>query len=99
MASDTVEENRSGAGADRAADLAGENRRIRELQRLVALAAQLIAARGTTREEVLTVIAGVRRRALALFPGSGDTFDLIYHPRLMRIWQERNEWHDNERDA
>jgi hypothetical protein len=99
MVSDIAAENGSVARPEQAPGLAEENRRIRELQRVVALAAQVIATQIATREEALTVIGGARRRALALFPGSGDTFDLIYHPRLMRIWQERNPLNGNECEA
>ena len=70
-------------------DILDENRRLRALQRVVALASQTIATQVRTRGEALAVIDGTRRRALELFPGSDETFDLIYLPRLMRISRER----------
>ncbi len=78
----------AGDGIDPAA---AENRRLRDLQRIVALASQTIATQVRTRGEALTVIEGTRRRAVALFPGSGGTFDLIYRPRLLRIYRARFE--------
>ncbi len=70
-------------------DILDENRRLRALQRVVALASQTIATQVRTRGEALSVIDGTRRHALDLFPGSGETFDLIYLPRLQRISRER----------
>jgi hypothetical protein len=66
-----------------------ETRRIRRLQRVVALAQQLLANQVRTKGEALTLIDGVRSWALELFPGKGDTFDLIYSPRLQRILDQR----------
>ena len=37
----------------------------------------------------IDIVVAVRRIALDLFPGSGDTFDMIYRPRLMRAIVER----------
>jgi hypothetical protein len=89
MALHQAADGRPAAADGLPADLAEENRRLRALQHLVALASQTIATQIDTRAEGEAVIAGTRRRALELFPGSGDTFDLIYEPRLRRIFRER----------
>jgi len=68
-----------------------ETRRIRKLQRVVALAQQTIATQVRTKGEALAVVDGVREYALKLFPDGGDTFDLIYRPRLLRIYRDRFE--------
>lgn len=66
-----------------------ETRRIRRLQRVVAVAQQMLATQVRTRGEALVLIEGVREYALKLFPEKGGTFDLIYGPRLERICRER----------
>jgi hypothetical protein len=66
-----------------------ETRRIRRLQRAVAFAQQLIATQVHTKGEATVVIEGVRRYALSLFPDKGPVFDLIYQPRLLRVFRER----------
>ena len=66
-----------------------ETRRIRRLQRVVAMAQQLLATEVRTKGEALVLIQGVRNYALRLFPRKGETFDLIYGPRLDRVYRER----------
>jgi hypothetical protein len=66
-----------------------ETRKIRRLQRVVALAQQMLANQVRTKGEALTLVDGVRNYALELFPDKGDTFDLIYSPRLQRILDQR----------
>lgn len=76
--------------SDGPADADEENRRYRRLQAIVALAtAQLSQDPGLTPGEGIGLILWAREQAVELFPGKGDTFDLIYRPRLVRILQER----------
>lgn len=71
-------------------DQAEENRRYRRLQTIVALAtATLSQDPRLTPEQGIRLILWAREQAVELFPGKGDTFDLIYRPRLVRILQER----------
>jgi len=78
-----------------------ETRRVRSLQRVVALAQQTLATQVRTKGEALAVINGVRAYALKLFPDGGETFDLIYRSRLLRIYRERFETgpEDSENDG
>lgn len=71
--------------------LRAEDRQIRDLQRIVALAMQMLATQVRTKGEALAVIEGVREHALRLFPDKEEAFDLIYRPRLERIYRERFE--------
>lgn len=66
-----------------------ETRKIRDLQRVVALALQTLATQVSTSREAIAVMNGTRDYALRLFPGKGDTFDIIYGPRLLRVYAER----------
>jgi len=66
-----------------------ETRRLRRLQRVVSLAQQMLATQVRTKGEAAVLIQGVRDYALTLFPGDGNTFDLIYTPRLQRICDDR----------
>jgi hypothetical protein len=68
-----------------------ETRRIRRLQRVVAFVQQLIGAEDTTRGEALRLMEETRRLALELFPDKGREYDLIYGPRLLRVYQARFE--------
>ncbi|MFO7767764.1 MAG: hypothetical protein R6W82_02240 [bacterium] len=73
-----------------------ETRKIRHLQRVVALAQQMLATQVETKGEAITVMNGAKDYALGLFPEKGDTFDIIYGTRLMRIYRAR---FDRDREA
>ena len=73
----------------RPSDVQEETRRIRALQRVVALALQTLATQVTTRDEAIAVMNGTRDYALRLFPDKADAFDIIYGPRLLRMYRER----------
>jgi hypothetical protein len=69
-------------------DLAEENRRARQLRMIVDLASSVIVQGGIDRAEAEALVAATRRRALELFPGKEDTFDLILAPRFARLIRE-----------
>ena len=67
-----------------------ENKKLRRLQWMVELTRQLLyQTPDLTVVDGLRYIDTVRRYAVFLFPGKGQTFDLIYRPRLMRVLWER----------
>jgi hypothetical protein len=80
------------SAARRPEALREETRRIRRVQRAVDLALQLIAHGELTRGEALRLMTAVRRYTLDLFPDKGGVFDLIYAPRLMRLYRSRFEF-------
>ncbi len=80
-----MDPDQSDAGA-----LAEEERRYRRLQTIIAVAtATLSQDPSLTPEQGIKVILWARQSAEDLFPGKGETFDLIYRPRLVRILEER----------
>jgi hypothetical protein len=76
-----------GAEADPAA-VAEEQRRADRLRRTVDVACALLRQGGLTRAEAEAVVTITRQRALSLFPGKGDVFDLVLTPRFTRILDE-----------
>lgn len=86
-----VSERPGGVGGTRSAEESAEEAvRARKLQRAVDVSLALIdQSAGLTIGETIDLVLGVRRIALELFPGSGETFDLLYRPRLMRAISER----------
>jgi hypothetical protein len=67
-----------------------ENKRLRRLQLMVDLTGQLLSqTTNLTLTEGLQFIQNARKCALLLFPNKGETFDLIYRPRLLRVLEER----------
>lgn len=66
-------------------DLDDENRKIRYLGLLIDLNLNLIASGGLSKKEALQSLEAARERAVKLFPGKGNVFDLVYRPRFLRL--------------
>lgn len=75
-------------GAGDPVALADELRRADLLRRTVDVACALLRQANFTREEALALVAVTRARALELFPGRQDVFDLVLAPRFARILDE-----------
>jgi len=71
------------------AEIAEELRRARLLRPLTDTTAATLRQADLDRAGADALVAATRRRALRLFPGREDTFDLILAPRFARIVQER----------
>jgi hypothetical protein len=69
--------------------LQDEERRMRRLRFIIDLTTAVLMQADLTLREAFGAVEDARRVALALFPGSGDVFDLLYRPRFMRIIRER----------
>jgi hypothetical protein len=79
-------------------ELAEEDRRARQLRLIVDLTSSVIAQGGVDREEAEALVAATRRRALELFPGKEDTFDLVLAPRFaVGLIRRRAPAHDAHR--
>lgn len=69
-------------------DAAEEDRRARQLRMIVDLTSSVIVQGGISRNEAEALVTATRRRALDLFPGKEETFDLILAPRFSRLIRE-----------
>jgi hypothetical protein len=76
-----------GAEVDPAA-VVEEQRRADRLHRTVDVACALLRQGRLTRAEGEEVVRITRERALMLFPGKDDVFDLVLAPRFARILEE-----------
>jgi hypothetical protein len=66
-----------------------EEKRLRQLRRLVDLTVALLLQTDLALEDAQKLVVMCRAKALELFPDKGETFDLIYGSRLHRIITER----------
>jgi hypothetical protein len=66
-----------------------EEKKIRRLRFLVDFAMEYIRSQKITHDEAITVIEGVKKHALKLFPGKEGAFDIIYAPRFKRLLNEK----------
>jgi hypothetical protein len=84
-----AEEPAQPSSADEA-EAEAERRRLRRLQFMMSMVMSVISQDpDMTVEEAAEMAANTRRAALAMFPGKGLAFDLIYKPRLERLMRER----------
>jgi len=74
--------------AERARAIADEARRARILKMVVDLTTNVIVQGGLTRAEAEDIVDAARRRALDLFPGKEETWDLVLAPRFARLMDE-----------
>jgi len=68
--------------------VADETRRADMLRRTVDVACALLRQARLPRAEAESVVAFTRTRALELFPGRENVFDLVLAPRFARILDE-----------
>jgi hypothetical protein len=66
-----------------------EEKKLRRLRFIVDFALNFISAQNITHEHALSIVEGVKKHTLTLFPGKEDEFDLIYAPRFKRVLNEK----------
>lgn len=74
-------------------DIEEEERRVKTLRFLVDFSLAYLAQTKLPLEEAQTVVAGVKKQALLLFPEKEETFDLIYLPRFQRLLRDKYRLH------
>jgi hypothetical protein len=71
------------------AEIQAEARKVRRLQVVVDLVANVIRQSEMPLDEASELVAATRRFALNLFPDKAQTYDLIYQPRFRRLLIEK----------
>lgn len=71
------------------AEIQEEAKKVRRLQLVMDLVMSTLQQEDMPVEQASELIAATRQFALNLFPDKGHTFDLIYRPRLQRIFAEK----------
>lgn len=66
-----------------------EEKKLRRLRFVVDFALNFIKAQSITHDHALSIVEGVKKHTLTLFPGKEDQFDLIYAPRFKRALNEK----------
>ena len=77
-------------------EIRDEQTRMLKLQRLVDQTCYRLRFEDVTLGEAFELMDEARERILELFPGSGDTFELIVRPRFVRMISDRalEEWNE-----
>jgi len=66
-----------------------EEKKLRRLRFIVDFAMEYIRTQEVSHDEAISVIEGVKKHALKLFPEKESTFDLIYLGRFKRLLNEK----------
>jgi hypothetical protein len=69
-------------------DIEDEGRRIRRVRLVVDLTASLIMQGALGRQEAEALVGTARRAVLTLFPGSEQTYEIVYAHRFQRLLDE-----------
>lgn len=75
----------TGPDVPTAEEIRDEQRRARRVQVIVRLAQAAIEQSRLSRDEAEAVVAAARAHVLDLFPGRGETFDILYGRRFRRL--------------
>ncbi|RTZ93686.1 MAG: hypothetical protein DSY91_01685 [Deltaproteobacteria bacterium] len=73
--------------------IAEENKKIKQLRFCVDLTYAMIAQGDYTLDDAYLLIESLKKVALTLFPGKGETFDLIYGARFKHLIMEKYQLH------
>ena len=66
-----------------------EEKKLRRLRFIVDFALEFIRTQDINHESAITIVEGVRKHTLKLFPGKEEAFDIIYAPRFKRVLNEK----------
>jgi len=77
------------AARQRGPEARTEELKIRRLRTLVDLVTNALRQTDMPLAEAVRLVQGVRVRALELFPGKENTYDLLYAPRFARVLREK----------
>ncbi len=73
--------------------IAEENKKIKQLRFCADLTYAMIAQGDYSLDDTYLLIESLKKVALTLFPGKGETFDLIYGARFKRLIMEKYQLH------
>jgi hypothetical protein len=66
-----------------------EEKKLRRLRFIVDFALEFIRTQDINHESAITIVEGVKKHTLKLFPGKEEAFDIIYAPRFKRVLNEK----------
>jgi hypothetical protein len=66
-----------------------EEKKLRRLRFIVDFALEFIKTQDINHDSAISIVEGVRKHTLKLFPGKEEAFDIIYAPRFKRVLNEK----------
>ncbi len=66
-----------------------EEKKLKRLRFIVDFSLEFIRTQNISHESALSIVEGVKKQTLKLFPGKEEAFDIIYAPRFKRVLNEK----------
>ena len=66
-----------------------EEKKLKRLRFIVDFALEFIRTQDINHDSAMSIVEGVKKQTLKLFPGKEDAFDIIYAPRFKRVLNEK----------
>jgi hypothetical protein len=66
-----------------------EEKKLKRLRFIVDFALEFIRTQNIDHDNAMSIVEGVRKHALKLFPGKEEAFDIIYAPRFKRVLNDK----------
>jgi hypothetical protein len=66
-----------------------EEKKLKRLRFIVDFALEFLRTQDINHDSALSIVEGVKKQTLKLFPGKEDAFDIIYAPRFKRVLNEK----------
>ncbi|HOP86254.1 MAG TPA: hypothetical protein PLM71_06950 [Syntrophorhabdaceae bacterium] len=70
-------------------DILEEEKKLRKLRFIVDFALSYIKSQNISHDHAIMIVEGVKKKAMELFPGKEEAFDIIYAPRFKRVLNEK----------
>jgi hypothetical protein len=70
-------------------EITEEEKKLRRLRFVVDFAMEYIRTQEVSHDEALSVVEGVKKHAMKIFPDKEETFDMIYLSRFKRLLNEK----------
>jgi hypothetical protein len=66
-----------------------EDKKLKRLRFIVDFTLEFIRTQDINHDSALSIVEGVKKQTLKMFPGKEDAFDIIYAPRFKRVLNEK----------
>jgi hypothetical protein len=70
-------------------EITEEEKKLRRLRFIIDFAMEYIRTQEVSHDEAISVVEGVKKHAMKIFPDKEETFDMIYLSRFKRLLNEK----------
>ena len=70
-------------------EITEEEKKVRRLRFIIDFAMEYIRTQEVSHDEAISVVEGVKKHAMKIFPDKEETFDIIYLSRFKRLLNDK----------